>query len=353
MYKVAVFGAGNGGCALAADISKLGHSVVLNADPNHARNIAAIVERGGVDVVSEHDSTHVPIGLATTDLSATVSGAQYLFVCLPTYAHESLFEKLVPLLEDGQVVILVSGNLSSIKLHKCLQEKRPSLKVHVGETNTLPYACRVSEPSVVNIFATKKKISLAFFSNTGISTESIETVKKFFPCELRIAKNLIEISLLNNNGVQHPVTTVLNTGWVETTKGDFYFYKDGISPSVAKVMEEIDRERLKIADAYALKLPDILSLNEEFYGFPCPDLLTFARNPFVHNRVKAAPQDMKARYVSEDVLYVLVPWLQFAMSANLKLKVIPALVELASVINGVDYMKEAQQISALEIELCS
>jgi NAD+-dependent secondary alcohol dehydrogenase Adh1 len=37
-----------------------------------------------------------------------------------------------------------------------------------------------------------------------------------------------------------------NAGWVEATKGDFEFYRDGLSPSVTRILEEVDGERMAV-----------------------------------------------------------------------------------------------------------
>ena len=50
----------------------------------------------------------------------------------------------------------------------------------------------------------------------------------------------------------HPLPALLNAGWIETTGGDFRFYNDGVSPSVARAMDALDRERLAVIRALGL-----------------------------------------------------------------------------------------------------
>ena len=45
----------------------------------------------------------------------------------------------------------------------------------------------------------------------------------------------------------HPAISILNAGWIESTHGDFQFYIDGVTPSVAHILEVLDRERVTVA----------------------------------------------------------------------------------------------------------
>ncbi len=56
--------------------------------------------------------------------------------------------------------------------------------------------------------------------------------------------NVLKTGLNNMGAVFHPALALLNSGWIESTHGDFEFYIDGVTPSVAHVLEAIDRERV-------------------------------------------------------------------------------------------------------------
>ena len=72
------------------------------------------------------------------------------------------------------------------------------------------------------------------------------------PCSTRLSPfvagtNVLATSLENIGAVFHPALTILNAGWIEATHGDFEYYLQGITPSVAKVLERVDEERLAVA----------------------------------------------------------------------------------------------------------
>lgn len=54
--------------------------------------------------------------MATDDLAAAVEGAAYIFVTYPTYLLTDLCRRLLPLVEPGQRVGLVPGDMRRIVL---------------------------------------------------------------------------------------------------------------------------------------------------------------------------------------------------------------------------------------------
>ena len=60
---------------------------------------------------------------------------------------------------------------------------------------------------------------------------------------------MLETGFQDLNAVEHPAQTVCNAGWLEHTEGDYYFYCEGTTPAVARVIEAVDRERLALAAA--------------------------------------------------------------------------------------------------------
>ena len=96
--KVAVLGAGNGGCAVAADMSARGHEVTLIKTSNsmHNDNFKYLLENNGRIVMVEKDKeTITNISRVTTDLDL-LSEAEVVIVYIQTNYHEELIERMVP-----------------------------------------------------------------------------------------------------------------------------------------------------------------------------------------------------------------------------------------------------------------
>ena len=112
---------------------------------------------------------------------------------------------------------------------------------------------------------------------------------------------------LNNMGaIFHPALTLLNAGRIESTHGDYQFYIDGVTPSVARVLEVLDRERVTVAASLGIRAQTALEWLKMAYDAEGEDL-----NEAIHNQpgyygIKA-PSTLNHRYIFEDVPMSLVP----------------------------------------------
>ena len=56
----------------------------------------------------------------------------------------------------------------------------------------------------------------------------------------------LEAGLSALNPVVHPPGVLMNAGRIERSRGEFWFYEEGVTPSVVNVIEAVDRERLAL-----------------------------------------------------------------------------------------------------------
>src|SRR5579862_2032367 len=109
--KISILGCGHGGQAMAADLSKRGCDVTLYAHPTHPGGIHAIAKAGGVmckGLINEF----VPLSKVTTDLQEAVTDSEYIFISVPSFAHETMFIELLPFIQRGQTIITLAANFA-------------------------------------------------------------------------------------------------------------------------------------------------------------------------------------------------------------------------------------------------
>ena len=93
--KISIIGGGNGGCALAADLGSRGFDVCIYSHDDHAKNVKAIHQQNGIFVKGKIEG-FVKINLSTTDIEVAITDAKYIFMVLPAYAQETIFETMLP-----------------------------------------------------------------------------------------------------------------------------------------------------------------------------------------------------------------------------------------------------------------
>lgn len=336
-----IIGTGNGGCALAADLMSKGLHICLYAHPAHAAKLDSIRQRGTLISKGVIKGEFKP-ELLTEDMQEAVSFADNLIVAVPSYAQNELYSLMAPHLTDNHVVVNLNGNFGSLCLLKEIKNKRPILV----ETNVVPHASRVSTEGVVTVLGIKKFLTIGALPPT-VSPVIKEVLEAIIPCRLEWCSDVLEVAFQSNNGVLHPAACVLNAGWIESKKGNFYFYKDGISPAVGRVIEQIDHERIEIGKRYGFELRTLLDEMLSFYGGDYKSISEFALKTKLHNKIKEAPSDTRHRYISEDVPFALVPWYELGVVVNFEAKTMKSIIDLSATINVTDYMKTGRNLQEL------
>jgi opine dehydrogenase len=254
---VLILGAGNGGLAAIADLGSRGVPVALYNRGEAA--LAPIRGQGGVRYQGVLGEGFVPLETASTDLAVLVPDADVIMACVPASAHTFLAGQLAPVLRDGQWIVLNPGGmLGALAFEQDLRRAGFAGRVHIAETGTLSYICRMPEPGLVWITSAAR--DLPFAALPARETETFlerlgGAVRNLMP-----VAHVLSTGLTNINAVLHPPAMLLAAAWIEKTAGDFYYYYDTAVPSVGRLMDALDRERLAIASAWGVDAEPFLRL---------------------------------------------------------------------------------------------
>jgi opine dehydrogenase len=345
--RYTIIGAGNGGRAMAAHLALMDFPVVLyNRTPEH---IAAIKARGGIDLES-YDGGPRGFGClagVTSDTREAVQHADVLMIVVPSSAHADVAHAVAPHLRDGQIIILHPGRTcGAIEVHKVLCDAGCTADVIVAEAGTFIYASRSDGPAQSRIFRVKEALPLAALPATS-TTRVLETIRPAYP-QFIDGINVLHTGLDNMGAVFHPALTLLNAGRIESTRGDFEFYIDGVTPSVARVLEVIDRERVTVASSLGIRAQTAQEWLKMAYDAAGGDL-----NEAIHNQpgyygIKA-PATLNHRYLFEDIPMSLVPLAALGQRYGVSTAGIDAIIRLACIIHRTDYWRRGRTLEKLGI----
>ena len=337
--KVAVLGAGNGGCAVAFDYAAHGYQVRLFDFEQFPENIKVIQKSGGIHCEGELEGFQ-PLGYVGHDIEKALNGADIIYAVGPAYSTRPFAEACKPYLKQGQIVIVCPSSCGG-----CIEFKnRAGLELRndrivVAETSTLPYAVRLHEPGKIRIFH-KLKGGLFLAAVPAKTTDTVlEQVRDVYP-KMRAAKNILQTSLQNGNPVIHPTITLMNVALIERTGGDFDFYHEGVTPAVGRLIEAVDRERIAIGKKLGVEIipdPQIGVMQ----GYMTEDTYDtgFVTSPGFAG-IKAQPS-LDYRYFNEDVGYGLVFLQKLGEQVGVATPVMSAVITLASLLMNRDYVGEA------------
>lgn len=356
-HKVAVLGAGNGGHALAAQLGQQGHEVLLWEHPDFAEALAGVQARGGVEMVPdwEKDGRRItaglagfgPVAAATSDPARAAAWSRLLMVVVPSFAQEAVFALLAPHLAPGHLVVLLPGNYGSLLLRARLRAAGRKEGVVICEASSIPHACRRVGPGQVFVLGLKQALHLAALPGAA-GAEALAQVGQVFPVGIQPLPNVIAAGLSNPNCVAHVPTAVLNMGLAESRQGQFFFYREGMSPSVSKVQQAVDGERVAVGRALGLELLDFVQTIKLFYGLEVASIHDFAVSTPVHNAFGYDfPQSPRERYVSEDAPYLLTPAWDLGRALGLAAPAMQSILTIASIMNDSDYFAGGRTLEKL------
>ena len=342
--KIAVLGAGHGGLAMAGHLAIMGYKV--NLFNRNEERIWGIKSTGGIEVKGEVEGFG-KLNICTTSMKDAIEGVELIMVVVPAYAHRWMAEEASEYLKDGQIIILHPGRtFGALEFKQVLLEKNVNADVIISEAQTFIYASRVIGPGQVRIFRIKNSIPIASI-RAHLIPKVLCKLKPTYP-QFVAGDNTLKTSFDNIGSIFHPAISMLNTGWIEDD-AEFDFYHQGVTSSVAKVLDKVDSERVAVAEALGIRAMSAKQWLYIAYNTSGDNLYeAIHKNPgYIGIR---APRTLKMRYLEEDVPYSLVPIASTGKMLGIQTPTIDNLIALASIINDKDYLSEGRTVEKIGID---
>lgn len=351
--RVAVLGSGPGAQTTAAHLALKGYRVNLYDLPQFAEGLKRTKETGEIELTDAIEGI-AKINLVTTNIEEALKDVSTIFIVARSNADVLFAETCFPYLEDGQVVVLGAGNCGALDFSNVLRKKGIKKDVVTAEMPSLPYGCRFGEPTraggpvrVRAFFVAPVAVGVFPAKRTD---EVVARMKKFYPETIGLS-NVIEAGMQNPNPMVHCAPSLLNIGRIERVD-DFKLFHEGFSDSVIKAVLAMAKERENVCSAFGWKTlnpaPPPPQTTEDFlYGWafaPCEpkegcEGIWMTKQPM--------EEISKARYITEDIPYGLVTYSSLGKMVGVKTPTIDSIIQLASVINQVDYTAGGRTVEVL------
>lgn len=341
--NIAVVGAGNGGCAVAADMAYRGLDVTLVKTSNamHDDNFEYLKNNKGKMILvdfGENGSMNPQelekvekigyISNVTRDISE-ISKAEIVIIYVQTNFHEQVIKRMAEYLVDGQIVLINPGYFSTAYILKYCGDK----DLTIVEAQSSFIDGRIIEPGKfrVGFRNVRNPIGVYPAKNIEIAKEKLEQLG--FP--FHYMKNVVGAALHNPNLIVHTVGSVMSIPMIDAMGKEFCMYHYSFTDHVWNILEKLDGEKMDILEKMGYErmsyveackfrntLDDTLDAKKVFFDY--------ASMP---TRAKA-PTRVDSRYISEDVPQGLVMLEALGESLNVSTPVCTALIEIASAALG-------------------
>lgn len=377
---VAVLGGGAVGKAVGADCVLGGNKVhICDLEPFAATTLENLNKTGitlqanAKNKYSFKRSGTAYFDMVTTDVAECVKGCKLIIVAVPSIAHDTFFEKLIPELEDGMIIHIIPDNFGSLKLRKKMREAGCDKKIIVGGWSSAPYGARIiKEGGVITpeIGLVYRAITLRGASLPSTDQDDFLESSKYLGCFDAITQGdgavggntVLDVGFSNVNPVLHCPGTILGVGVMENwgvifggnDKRSYSIYSHAYCKSIAEVQYAFYLEEVKLAETIGVgiqKFPkkNFMSrtsiLGPEYMGDDC--IIPFDEQ--YHTAVGTGPFSIQDRYITEDVPVGCHVYHELGKKFGVETKVIDSMITLASVMTGRDLASEGMTLEDLGI----
>jgi opine dehydrogenase len=341
MPALTILGGGNTAFACAASLSLRGYDVTLAEIPSFSAAVAPIAQTRSIQLDGVAGRGTARLARVTTDLSAALGENEVALLIVPAYAHRPFAEACAAHLRRGQILVILPGTLGTLEFARIMREagRDPvAAGVLIAETDTAPYVCRKTAPDAAHIWGVVSGLGLGVYPARGTERVAAALTGIFTrdgtndsPTAIRPYPNVLACGLSAMNPVVHPAGVLLNAGRIERSRGDFYFYEEGVTPAVCRVIEAVDAERRAIGRALGLELSPVgAAFHAAGFG-PAGDLWATIHGSRMLTQLRA-PGAVETRWLTEDVPYGLAAWAALGDALNVATPTMDALVHLGRLV---------------------
>lgn len=342
--RVTICGAGPAGLGIAACLMSKGHRVTLYDMPDYAARLvpfqtnSELICRGKLEFSAK-------LHAATSHTEEALADAEVIFIATHAGAHKMLARLFVGKIQESQLVVMCPGYVGGgLEFTQTLQQNGSPVVPPYIEASSLPIISAMEGPVSVLISGWKRNFIL-YCPETMRDHEAVFWFQELFK-PLQFTQSPLEPGLNEINFIVHAVVSLLNVGRVEHGE-DWSFYRTGLTPSIVRVIEAIDQERVELETALGLTPRRLTDLLWDFYkdqGMSSEGLHTQLSTFEPFGKVRG-PLDFEGRFISEDVCCGLVPMYWLGRQKGLAMETAETIIRLVSIYTGKDYFQSGRKIA--------
>ena len=344
--KITIIGAGNAGLSHAAMIAKQGHlvTIVKTTRLMYEDSFDVLSQKKQIEYEKDGEKDVVSIENATRDIPDAVSQADVIFVLTQSVAHEKLSELISPHLRSGQTLLVSPGYAGSFYFSTKCKGK----DVVFAEGESIPYDSRITAPGKVSICFENIRNPIGVFPSEK-TDETLKILQEIIP-RFTARQNVLESAFHNPNLIVHTVGAIMSVARIEHSKGDFWMYRESFTPTIMKLVGDLDSEKKAILKYFELPTQ---SFAESFQFRTYDDLSADPMEALRHYAEFGSPKgpvDAQTRYITEDVPMGLCFMSSIGKKANIPTPVCDSLISIASAMHQKDYYAEGRTLGQLGID---
>ena len=327
----AIIGAGCGGQSMATILAHQGCSVRL-MDRNQEL-VTQLQQAGQITLSGKIELSGKP-DLVTADAAEAIRGVDVIMVVTTADGHEDVARAIAGAIEPHQIVVLNPGMFfGSLAFRTALKKYGCPHNILVAETADLMYACRKAPDGTIFHSGLKKKMALAAVPSEA-AEQVVDLLKPYFPI-LTPAQDILHTTLTNIGAVIHCVPMLMNVNKMDVGQ-HFDYYIEGITPSIARMAEVVDAERVALAAKLGIQVVTTAQSVKSSYGVEGETLYEVIQNNQAYRGINS-PANLSHRFCAEDTFGTLVGFATLGQELGVPTPGMDAVIQCISMATGIDY----------------
>ncbi len=281
-----------------------------------------------------------------TDAEMLARDNDVLLLALPGYGHKAVMDALAPHVREGQPIIVSShASLGALYLMGLLRERGVAAPITAWGTTIV--TGRRQDGAHVKVNTLRKRVDMCAVPESA-SDAALALCVKLFGDRFQMRDGLLAITLSNLNPQNHLGIALGNITRME--RGETWSQGQNVTPKVGRLLEELDRERLSIAEALGLEVKTIFEHFHLSFHVPVASISEMNQRMHALGNGGVGPATADTRYVTEDAPYGLQPVAMLGRLTGRPAILHEAGIAILSAMYGRDFAAENDILDALELE---
>ena len=338
---VGLAGAGSIAFGTAALLHKAGHDPMLWSPSGEGTS--ELADGAPLTAIGAVETTLTP---RIADSAAMLArDNDVLIIALPGYGHKAVLDALAPHIEPRhQVIISSHASLGAVYLMQLLAAR--GVTVPITAWGTTICTGRRQSGTEVRVNTVRSRVDLCTVPENR-SEEALSLCQALFGDRFQPRDGLLAMSLSNLNPQNHMGIALGNITRME--QGETWSQGQNVTPKVGRLLEELDRERLEIAQALGLEVKTIFEHFHLSFHVPVASISEMNQQMHAQGNGGVGPATADSRYVTEDVPYGLVLTAALGRLTGHPAKLHEAGIQIFSAMYGRDFEAENEILKALDL----
>ncbi|MGF6508395.1 NAD/NADP octopine/nopaline dehydrogenase family protein [Paraburkholderia sp. 32] len=243
-----------------------------------------------------------------------VGDADVIILALPAYGYRFVLDSIIPYIRAHHSVI-ISAHLSFAALYISQRLAARGLVIPIAAWSTTVLTCKTQSARAITVGTIRAKVDMAAFPTRHIHRIHTTCVS-LFGDRFALKDDLLTLTLSNVNPQDHMGIALANLTRIE--KGESWSQNSNLTPTVGRLLEALDQERLTIAAAFGKSVRTTFDHCRLSFGVVGDSLSAISEQLVRQGSDPLGPRDIATRYVLEDVPFGLVPTLRLAELAGVR-----------------------------------